>query len=101
VAGYAADIADAIRWPYDLALDVAFADAGLLDRSGRLAGWSELNGWLVQRAEKDRARHRNKGKNLDQRGSVGRTEGRTVGRAEVPRGFHGASAEDRSRRKPK
>jgi hypothetical protein len=101
VAGYAADIADAIRWPYDLPLDVAFADAGLLDKAGRLLGWAELNGWLVQRAEKDRARHRRPPKNLDQTGLAGRADGRSVGRAEPPSGFHGASTEDRGRRKKK
>jgi hypothetical protein len=101
VAGYAADIADAIRWPYDLPLDVAFADAGLLDKAGRLVGWAELNGWLVERAEKDRKRHRKPVKNLDQHGASGRSDGRTVGRAETPRAFHGASAEDRGRRKAK
>lgn len=103
VAGFADDIADAIRWPYAVALDVALSDAGLLDNAGRLLGWSELNGWLVQRAEKDRARHRKPVKNLDRHGAGGRTDGgtdgRTVGRVEVPRAFHGASAERSGRKK--
>ncbi len=104
VAAFANDIADAIRWPYGEPLDRALLDAGLLDDAGRLVGWAELNGWLVVRAEKDRARHRRPPrKNLDRPGSVGgpdgRTDGRTVGRAELPRAFHGASAENAGRAK--
>jgi hypothetical protein len=106
VGGYSADIADAIRWPYAVDLAQAFSDAGLLDARGVLLGWTELNGWLVARAEKDRKRHRKDSapmKDLDRHGLGGRADGgpdgRSVGRAEVPGSFHGASAEDRSRRK--
>jgi len=101
VAGFAADIADAIRWPYETALDVALADAGLLDEKGCLRGWAELNGWLVVRAEKDRARHRKRDRRGSDGGPDGRPDGRTVGPEEIPRHHQGDSGElPRRKKKP-
>lgn len=100
VVGYSEDIADAIRWPFAVDLAGAFADAGLLTEGGVLRDWPSLNGWLVSRAERDRARHR---KNPAQPGSVGRTDGRTDGRtgtfsAEPPGSLRGGALHRKKRR---
>jgi hypothetical protein len=82
VGAWSYDIADAIRWPFAVDLATAFRDAGLLDAAGVLVGWAELNGWLVGRAEKDRARHRKPRKEESGSTGAGRSDGRTDGRTE-------------------
>lgn len=52
------DIADAIRWTYRVGLADTLQACDFLDEKGCLTGWSELNGWLAERAQRERDRHR-------------------------------------------
>jgi hypothetical protein len=58
VAAHSREIAASIGWRNRRDLAVTLAECGFLLRDGTLHGWLHLNGWLIERGERERERER-------------------------------------------